>query len=89
MHAIKADGLYISAYNKNLNIRKIKRNNYKIIGAAHNIKSKFKKTTRMFKNFFLVYLKLTIKIKKDFRDYKFNLIARLINTSLIPLRRSI
>ena len=35
--ALKADGLYISAFNKKLNSNYLK-NNYKIIGSAHNIK---------------------------------------------------
>jgi len=35
---LKADGLYISAYNKNLRLAKLKRSNFKIIGSAHNIK---------------------------------------------------
>jgi thiamine-phosphate pyrophosphorylase len=35
---LKADGLYISAYNKDLRLIKFKRLNYKIIGSAHNIK---------------------------------------------------
>ena len=35
MILLKADGLYISAHNKNLNIVKYKYLNYKIIGGAH------------------------------------------------------
>ena len=35
--ALKADGLYISAFNKKLNSNYLK-NNYKIISSAHNIK---------------------------------------------------
>ena len=37
MILLKADGLYISAHNKNLNIVKYKHLNYKIIGGAHSI----------------------------------------------------
>ena len=33
---IKADGLYISAFNKNLRLIRYKRSGYKIIGSAHN-----------------------------------------------------
>ena len=35
---LKADGLYISAHNKNLRLVNLKKSNYKIIGSAHNIK---------------------------------------------------
>ena len=35
---LKADGIYISASNKSLNIRRFKNTKYQIIGAAHNIK---------------------------------------------------
>ena len=38
MKAVKADGLYVSAHNKKLNIINLKRQNFNIIGAAHNIK---------------------------------------------------
>ena len=87
MNTIKADGLYISAYNKSLNIRKIKRNNYKIIGAAHNIKEvNLKKLQGCSKIFFSRLFKTNYKNKKGFLGIiRFNLIARLINTSLIPL----
>ena len=85
MHAIKADGLYISAYNKSLNIRKIKRNNYKIIGAAHNIKEvNLKKLQGCSKIFFSRLFRTNYKNKKGFLGIiRFNLIARLINTSLM------
>ena len=35
---INADGLYISAFNKALNLLHLKKDNFKIIGSAHNIK---------------------------------------------------
>ena len=34
---LKADGLYISSHNRNLNLIKFKNQNFKIIGSAHNI----------------------------------------------------
>ena len=85
MHAIKADGLYISAYNKSLNIRKIKRNNYKIIGAAHNIKEvNLKKLQGCSKIFFSRLFKTNYKNKKGFLGIiRFNLIDN--KRELIPL----
>ena len=38
MNTLKADGLYISAHNKELNLIKLRNTNYNLIGAAHNIK---------------------------------------------------
>ena len=38
MVKVNADGLYISAQNKCLNLIKFRMSNYKIIGSAHNIK---------------------------------------------------
>ena len=35
---LKADGIYISAYNKNLKIAHLKNFNFRVIGSAHNIK---------------------------------------------------
>ena len=35
---LKADGIYISAFNKDLRINRFKNSKYKIIGSAHNIK---------------------------------------------------
>ncbi len=37
-NVLKADGIYISAHNKELNLIKLKRNNYNLIGSAHNNK---------------------------------------------------
>ena len=34
---LKADGLYISSHNKNLNLVKFKNHKFEIIGSAHNI----------------------------------------------------
>ena len=38
MLSLKADGLYISSYNKSLNLARFKKSKFKIIGSAHNIK---------------------------------------------------
>ena len=62
---LKADGLYISANNKNLNASKYKYSNYKIIGGAHNIKEiNLKKKQGCSEIFFHVYLLQIINIKK-------------------------
>ena len=38
MVSLKADGLYISAHNKQLNLSRLKQSNFKLIGSAHNFK---------------------------------------------------
>ena len=38
MVSLSADGIYVSAHNKNLRISKLRYTNYKVIGSAHNIK---------------------------------------------------
>ena len=59
MTAVKADGIYISAYNWELSFNKLKKVNYDIIGSAHNIKEinikalqgcKFILFSRLFRN---------------------------------------
>ena len=84
--AIKADGLYISAYNKNLNTGYLK-NNFKIIGSAHNIKEINLKKLQGCSEIILSRLfKTTYKNKIDFLGVvKFNLLSKLINISLTPL----
>ena len=84
--ALKADGLYISAYNKNLNFSYL-RNNFKIIGSAHNIKEINLKKLQGCSEIILSRLfKTTYKNKIDFLGViKFNLLSKLTKISLTPL----
>ncbi len=84
--ALKADGLYISAYNKNLNSSYLK-NNFKIIGSAHNIKEINLKKLQGCSEIILSRLfKTTYKNKIDFLGViKFNLLSKLTKISLTPL----
>ena len=84
--ALKADGLYISAYNKNLNSSYLK-NNFKIIGSAHIIKEINLKKLQGCSEIILSRLfKTTYKNKIDFLGViKFNLLSKLANVSLTPL----
>ena len=86
LSVLKADGLYISAYNKKLNTNYLK-NNYKIIGSAHNIKEINLKRLQGCSEIILSRLfKTSYKNKIDFLGViKFNLISKLINASLTPL----
>ena len=83
VNLLKADGLYISAFNKKF----YKICNFKVIGAAHNIKEIYlKKLQGCSEIIFSRLFKTSYKNKKDFLGVvKFNLITRIINMSLIPL----
>ena len=78
---IKADGLYISAFNKNIYT------NIKLIGSAHNFKEINQKIKQGCKTIILSRLfKTNYKEKKDFYGIlKFNLINQKYNLNLIPL----
>ncbi len=87
MRLIKADGLYISAYNKDFNLNRFKNQKYKIIGSAHNqkeinIKSKQGCAEVLFSRIF----KTSYIDKMDFLGIiKFNLIARSNKMPLVAL----
>ena len=83
---LKADGLYISAFNKKLNTKHLK-NNYKIIGSAHNIKEiKLKELQGCSEIILSRLFKTTYLNKKSYLGIvKFNLFRNLIGISLTPL----
>ena len=67
MSILKADGLYISAYNTNLRVCRYRYSKYKIIGSAHNYKElKIKNIqgcspiifSRLLTSFFTIYLSI-------------------------------
>ena len=84
---LKADGLYISAYNKNLNLVKINFNRLKIIGSAHNIKEiNIKNLQGCSQIIFSRLFQTSYKYKKgSLGVIKFNLFKLLRKESLIPL----
>ena len=86
LNNIKADGLYISAYNNKLNLIHFKKN-YEIIGGAHNIKEINTKKLQGCTYILLSRLfKTSYKNKKGFLEVvKFNLFTKLTGTSLTPL----
>jgi thiamine-phosphate pyrophosphorylase len=86
MREVKADGLYISAHNKKLNLRNFKKN-FDIIGGAHNIKEiNIKKFQGCSEILLSRLFKTPYKNKKGFMGVvKFNLFSKLSKTSLTPL----
>ena len=84
---LKADGLYISAKNKNLNLNRLKIANYKIIGSVHNIKELRLKKLQGCTNFvFSRLFKTNYENKKGFLGIiKFNLFKKMHKEKLIPL----
>ena len=85
--ALKADGLYISAYNKNLRLAKLKKSNYKIIGSAHNIKElKIKILQGCSSIIFSRLFKVDHPFKRGFLGViRFNLFKLSRKEDLIPL----
>ena len=84
---VKADGLYISAYNNNLSLIRLKKSNYRIIGSAHNIKELNIKILQGCSD--IIYSRLfevSHPLKKGHLGViKFNLFKQLISKNLVPL----
>ena len=84
---LKADGLYVSAYNKDLRITRSKKNNFKLIGSAHNIKELNIKTLQGCSD--IIFSRLfdtSYKNKKGFLGViKFNLFKKCTKKNLVPL----
>ncbi len=87
MTSVKADGLYISSYNQRLNLNKLKKTNYEVIGSAHNIKEINIKIIQGCKVILFSRLFKTIyKDKKGFLGIiKFNLFKLQSKKNLVPL----
>ena len=83
---LKADGLYISAYNKNLRLAKLKQSNFKIIGSAHNIKElNIKMLQGCSSVVFSRLFKVSSPFKKGFMGViKFNLFRLSRKENLVP-----
>jgi thiamine-phosphate pyrophosphorylase len=84
---LKADGLYISSHNKNLNLAKFKNHNFEIIGSAHNINEiNIKNKQGCSHIIFSRLFKTTYSFKKNFLGVvRFNLLKSIRNNSFIPL----
>ena len=84
---LKADGLYISAHNKDLSLAKLKRPNFKIIGSAHNIKElNIKRLQGCSSVIFSRLFKVSSSFKKGFMGViKFNLFKLSRKENLVPL----
>ena len=84
---VKADGLYISAFNKELKYNNFKNKGIKIIGAAHNQKEIFLKKRQGCDEVILSRLfKTNYKNKKgSFGVVRFNNIASRHNLRIVPL----
>ena len=83
MRNCRADGLYLSSFNKKIYLNK----ELKLIGSAHSFKEINEKIKQGCKTIFLSRLfKTSYKNKKDYLDIvKFNLIIKKYNISIIPL----
>ncbi len=84
---VKADGIYISSYNKDLRIGQLKKLNFKIIGSAHNIKEiQIKSTQGCSDIVFSRLFKTSYSNKEGFMGIvKFNLFKLSRKENLVPL----
>ena len=84
---LKADGIYISAHNKNLNISHLKNFNFKVVGSAHNIKEINVKKLQGCSSIIISRLfETSYKYKKGFLGVvRFNLLSLSRQENLIPL----
>ena len=84
---LKADGLYISASNKNLLLNTFEKAGYKIIGSAHNLKEVNLKIQQGCKT--IIYSRLfetNYDYKKGYLGViKFNIISQRLKMDLVPL----
>ncbi len=87
LNKIKADGLYISAKNKDLSLNKLKNTKYDIIGSAHNYKEiNIKKVQGCSTILYSRIFKTSYTNKKDYLGLiKFNLISLSQKMTLVPL----
>ena len=87
MMTLKADGLYISAFNNKLKLSKLKKTKFKIIGSAHNVREINIKNTQGCN--YIMFSRLFETNYKDKRNYlgiiKFNLIRLSRKEKLVPL----
>ena len=84
---LKADGLYISAHNKDLSLSGLKNKNFRLIGSVHNLKELNLKKMQGCSNLIFSRLFKTIyKFKKGYLGIvKFNLFKLFNKLDLIPL----
>jgi len=82
---LKLDGVYIPSFNKSLNIRYKSKNNFKILGSAHNIRE-IRIKEKQGVNF--IFLSPVFKVRKQTKFLgieKFNLLSMLTKKKIIAL----
>jgi len=84
---LKADGLYISAHNKDLRLKAYNKSKIKNIGSAHNLREISLKIKQGCKTIVFSRLFETSYRKKSghLGTVKFNLLTKIYNKQLIPL----
>ena len=84
---LKADGLYISAHNKDLSLSGLKNKNFRLIGSVHNLKElNLKKMQGCSNLIFSRLFETNYKFKKGYLGIvKFNLFKLFNKLDLIPL----
>jgi thiamine-phosphate pyrophosphorylase len=79
------DGIYIPSFNKDLNFRHFKKNNFHILGSAHNLKEIKIKEKQGVQCIFLSPIFKMKKYKQNLDILKFNNITKITNKKMIAL----
>ena len=84
---LKADGIYISAFNKDLSLNRLKNSKFEIIGSAHNLKEINTKIMQGCKNILFSRIFKTSYFDKPsyFGIVKYNLFTLKFKNKIVPL----
>ena len=84
-HKVKADGIYIPAFNKTKNFSNLEKKNIMILGSAHNQKEIHRKIVQNCKAIFLSPLFYVKKSKSFLGMHKFNYLSYMNKKNILAL----
>ena len=82
---LKLDGVYIPSFNKSKNLPFRAKNNFRVLGSAHNLKEIKIKEKQGVDTIFIAPIFETVKSTKYLGIKKFNLLSRLTNKKIVAL----
>ncbi len=84
-HKVKADGIYVPAFNKTQRFSNLEKKNLKILGSAHDQKEIYNKIMQNCETIFLSPLFYIKKSKTFLGIHKFNFISKFNKINILPL----
>ena len=82
---LKLDGVYIPSFNKSKKLKFKLKNNFRILGSAHNLKDIRIKEKQGVDTIFLAPIFTTLKTSKNLGINKFNLLSKLTTKKIVAL----